>query len=92
MPAGSIPADSTIVWELKAPFSAGLGSLGGCVECDSLGYGSLVMSESWSEIARRIESKPWNRPGADKTWVLNAMSTHLKFQEEIRKAKRIRTR
>ena len=43
---------------------------------------------NWTEIAERIEAKPWNQPGTDKTWVLNAMCEHLKFREEVRKAKR----
>ncbi len=47
------------------------------------------MSESLTDLAKRIESKPWNRPGTDKTWVLNAMSTHLQFRDEVRKAKRV---
>ncbi len=34
------------------------------------------MTEQLIEIAMRIENQPWNRPGADKTWVLNAMSAH----------------
>ena len=45
------------------------------------------MSKRLIEIARRIESQPWNRPGADKTWVLNAMSTQQKFIGEIQQAK-----
>ncbi len=50
------------------------------------------MSESLGEIAKRIESQPWNRPGTDKTWVLNAMSAQQQFQKEVRRAKRVRTR
>jgi hypothetical protein len=37
------------------------------------------MSEPLIEIAMRIENQLWNRPGADKTWVLNAMSAHLQL-------------
>ena len=47
------------------------------------------MTECLADIAKRIESQPWNRPGTDKTWVLNAMATHLQFRQEIRKAKRV---
>ena len=47
------------------------------------------MSERLDEIAQRIASAPWNRPGADKTWVLNAMAAQLKFQQEVRRAKRV---
>ena len=50
------------------------------------------MSESLEAIAKLIEAKPWNRSGSDKTWVLNAMSTHLQFRKEVRKAKRVRRR
>jgi len=50
------------------------------------------MPDSLKEIAKRIEAQPWNRPGTDKTWVLNAMSTHLQFRNEVRKAKRVRSR
>ena len=50
------------------------------------------MSDSLEEIAKRIEAKPWNRPGTDKTWVLNAMSDQLRFRKEVRKAKRVRSR
>ncbi len=48
------------------------------------------MSESLSEMAKRIESQVWNRPGSDKTWVLNAMSTQQQFQREVSRAKRVR--
>jgi hypothetical protein len=50
------------------------------------------MSDSLTDLATRIEAKPWNRPGTDKTWVLNAMSAHLQFRAEVRKAKRVRAR
>jgi len=54
--------------------------------------GSLAVSQSLSEIAKRIEAKPWNGSGVDKTWVMNAMSTYLKFRDEVHKAKRVRSR
>lgn len=47
------------------------------------------MAETLSEIARRISSASWNRPGSDKTWVLDAMAQALKFQREVRQAKRV---
>jgi hypothetical protein len=50
------------------------------------------MSESLADLAKRIAARPWNRSGTDKTWVLNAMTTHLQFMEEVRKAKRVRRR
>jgi len=50
------------------------------------------LPERLIEIAKLIESEPWNQPGTDKTWVLNAMSTQLRFQNEICQSKRVRTR
>ena len=47
------------------------------------------MTDRLIELARRIKRQPWNRPGTDKTWVLNAMWNHLLFQREIRQAKRV---
>ena len=47
------------------------------------------MSERLIEIARRIESQPWNRPGTDKTWVLHALWTQQRFEQEVRRAKRV---
>jgi len=47
------------------------------------------MSESLAEIAKRVEAQPWNRPGTDKTWVLNAMADQLRFRAEVRKSKRV---
>lgn len=47
------------------------------------------MAETLSEIARKISNAPWNRPGSDKTWMLDAMAQALKFQHEVRRAKRI---
>jgi hypothetical protein len=43
------------------------------------------MAETLSEIARKISNAPWNQPGSDKTWVLDAMAQALKFQREVRK-------
>ena len=47
------------------------------------------MSEDLLEIAREIERQPWNRPGTDKTWVLCAMWTQRRFQDEVRRARRV---
>lgn len=46
------------------------------------------MSDRLAELARRIQDRPWNRPGTDKTWVLLAMWDHLRFREEVRAARR----
>jgi len=64
-------------------------------ECVSVTRESRVseasqVSESFDTIAKRIEAKPWNRPGTDKTWVLNAMADQLRFRAEVRKSKRVR--
>ena len=40
-------------------------------------------------IARRIEAKPWNRPGSDKTWVLTTLESYHRFRKEILRARRI---
>lgn len=47
------------------------------------------MAQRWTEIARRIQTEPWNRPGTDKTWVLNALSQHLLFSKEVKNARRV---
>jgi len=43
-------------------------------------------------LALRIERRPWNRPGTDKTWVLNALSEHQKWLRAMKRAKRVRAR
>jgi hypothetical protein len=53
---------------------------------------SAVMAETWIELARSIQAKPWNRPGTDKTWVLNALSQHRLFAQEVRNARRVAAR
>lgn len=53
-------------------------------------HGSETASaRRWTEVARRIQGKPWNRPGTDKTWVLNALSQHRLFSREVRNARRV---
>jgi len=47
------------------------------------------MTQRLIEIAQRIQDRPWNRPGTDKTWVLRAMWEHLLFQAEVRNATRV---
>ena len=46
------------------------------------------MSRKLTELANRIQQQPWNRPGSDKTWVVEAMATYRKFQNEVRQARR----
>lgn len=50
------------------------------------------MADRWIEIARRIQAQPWNRPGTDKTRVLNALSQHRLFAWEVRNARRVQVR
>jgi hypothetical protein len=50
------------------------------------------MSETWIEFAHRLQRQPWNRPGTDKTWVLQALWQHQRFSAEIRRAVRVAAR
>ena len=50
------------------------------------------MSEAWVEFARRLQQEPWNRPGTDKTWVLQALWQHRLFSKEVRNAERVAAR
>ena len=47
------------------------------------------MDPTLRRIARWLESRAWNRPGSDKTWVLGAMWAALAFQREVRRAERV---
>jgi hypothetical protein len=47
------------------------------------------MSETLLQLARRIERQPWNRPGSDKTWVLEALWQHRLFAHEVASAERV---
>jgi hypothetical protein len=49
-------------------------------------------AQRWTEIAQRIQAEPWNRPGTDKTWVLNVLSQHRLFSKEVQNARRVATR
>ena len=51
-----------------------------------------AMANRWAETARRIQAEPWNRPGTDKTWVLNALSQHRLFSKEVQNARRVAAR
>jgi len=44
------------------------------------------MTPRLTELAERIQQQPWNRPGSDKTWVVDALAQYRKFQQEIRQA------
>ena len=50
------------------------------------------MSEKLVQLARRLEQQPWNRPGADKTWVLLALAEHQRFAREVASAERVAAR
>jgi len=43
------------------------------------------MTERLAELARRIQPRPCNRPGTDKTWVLQAMWEQLVFRRVVGK-------
>jgi hypothetical protein len=45
--------------------------------------------EQLVQLARRLQDRPWNRPGTDKTWVLQAMLQQLLFMGEVRQATRV---
>lgn len=46
------------------------------------------MRDSLIQLARRIQERPWNRPGTDKTWVVQAMWQQRRFAQEVRRATR----
>jgi hypothetical protein len=50
------------------------------------------MSETLIQLARRLERQPWNRPGTDKTWVLQALWQHRLFAREVASAERVAAR
>lgn len=50
------------------------------------------MSSALIEFARRLQGQPWNQPGSDKTWVLQALWQHQRFSKEVRSAERVATR
>jgi len=53
---------------------------------------ALAMDPTLQRIARWLESRAWNLPASDKTWVLGAMWAALVFQREVRRAERVDTR
>jgi hypothetical protein len=40
------------------------------------------------ELARRIQARPWNASGSDKTWLVDAMRQYQLFAREVREARR----
>ena len=53
---------------------------------------ALAMDPTLQRIARWLESRAWNLPASDKTWVLAAMWAALVFQREVRRAQRVDAR
>jgi hypothetical protein len=49
------------------------------------------MNDAIARLAQRISSSEWNRPGADKTWVVETMWEHIRFLGEVAKARRERS-
>jgi hypothetical protein len=43
-------------------------------------------------LARWLEAQPWNRPGADKGWVLKTMWSGLVFRWYTQRAERVAAR
>jgi hypothetical protein len=50
------------------------------------------MEDRLARIAAKIERRPWNRPGTDKTWVLSALAEHQKWLRAMKRAKRVSAR
>ncbi|MBW2243391.1 MAG: hypothetical protein JRH01_15510 [Deltaproteobacteria bacterium] len=50
------------------------------------------MTKRLVELAMRIQRRPWNRPGTDKSWVLRAMHESQAFKREVREAQGVGTR
>jgi hypothetical protein len=48
------------------------------------------LEETLQELARRIEARPWNQPGTDKSWVLRTMARGSTFRGELKR--RVRSR
>jgi hypothetical protein len=49
------------------------------------------MTDRLIDLARRIQGRPWNLPGTDKSWVLEAMWQQQLFQREVEQARRVGT-
>jgi hypothetical protein len=50
------------------------------------------MDATLERNARWLAERPGNRPGADKSWVLDAMWAALRFDAERARAERVRGR
>jgi len=50
------------------------------------------MDAELTRLARWLEAQPWNRPGADKGWVLASMWSGLVFRWHVRRAVRVASR
>ena len=50
------------------------------------------MSERLIAFARWLQQQSWNRPGTDKTWILQALWQHQIFSQEVRNAERVADR
>lgn len=50
---------------------------------------STTMDAELERIARWLQAQPWNRPGADKTWLPRCMLAHREFVEARRRAIRV---
>jgi hypothetical protein len=50
----------------------------------------MEIGDALQRIAPRVETRPWNRQGTDKSWVLRSMWSALLLRDEIRHASRVR--
>lgn len=50
-----------------------------------------VLKASLRRLARKIMRQPWNRPGADKSWVVRTHYSYGRLLEAISRAERIET-
>jgi hypothetical protein len=48
-----------------------------------------VLDPTLARIARWLQGRPWNRPGTDKSWVLESMWAALVFDRELERAQRV---
>jgi hypothetical protein len=51
--------------------------------------GERKLSEALLTIARRLESRPWNRQGSDRTWVLVSATARERSMRAVRSATRV---
>ena len=53
---------------------------------------STAVDAELERLARWLQAQPWNRPGTDKTWVLQSAWAALRFREAVARAERVADR